>query len=105
MMSQCFREPIIRNVNVKDIFKRIRCFCTCCGGSVIIYQSELDGNSEETTPPRHQDSFNTVYIPSKIVRNIKDKSVLTKSETKDYRVVYNKRVIVHNYYTLPYGFY
>ena len=55
--------------------------------------------------PRHQASFNTVYIPSKIVRNIKDKSVLTKSETKDYRVVYNKGVIVHNYYTLPYGFY
>ena len=40
----------------------------------------------------------------KIVRNTKDKSVLTKSETKVYRVVYNKRVIVNNYYTLPYGF-
>ena len=46
----------------------------------------------------------TVDIPFKIVRNRKDKNVITKSETKDYRVVYNKRVIVNNYDTLPYGF-
>ena len=38
------------------------------------------------------------------MRNTKDKRVLTKRETKDYEVVYNKRVIVNNYYTLPYGF-
>ena len=46
----------------------------------------------------------TVDIPFKIVHNRKDKNVITKSETKDYRVVYNKRVIVNNYDTLPYGF-
>ena len=46
----------------------------------------------------------TVDIPFKIVRNRKDKNLITKSETKDYRVVYNKRVIVNNYDTLPYGF-
>ena len=46
----------------------------------------------------------TVDIPFKIVRNTKDNSVSTKSETKDYRVVYNKRVIVNNYYNLLYGF-
>ena len=46
----------------------------------------------------------TVDIPFKIVHNRKDKNVITKSETKDYRVVYNKRVIINNYDTLPYGF-
>ena len=43
-------------------------------------------------------------IPFKIVRDRNNKSVLTKSETKDYRVVYNKRVIVDNFDTVPYGF-
>ena len=46
----------------------------------------------------------TVDIPFKIVRDRKDRNVITKSETKDYRVVYNKRVIVNNYDTVPYGF-
>ena len=46
----------------------------------------------------------SVDIPFKIVRDTKDKSVLTRSEAKDYRVVYNKRVIVGNFDTVPYGF-
>ena len=46
----------------------------------------------------------TVDIPFKTVRNRNEKSVLTKSETKDYRIVYTKRVIVNNFDTLPYGF-
>ena len=45
-----------------------------------------------------------INIPFKIVLGRNEKSVLTKSETKDYRVVYNKRVIVDNFDTLPYGF-
>lgn len=46
----------------------------------------------------------SVNIPYKIVRERKEKSVSTRGETKDYRVVYNKRVIVDNFDTLPYGF-
>ena len=47
----------------------------------------------------------TVDIPYKIVRDTRDKVVKTKSETKDYRIVYTKRRIVNSFYTLPYGFY
>ena len=46
----------------------------------------------------------TVNIPYKRNRDTKEKSVKTRSENKDYRIVYNKRVIVNNFDTLPYGF-
>ena len=35
----------------------------------------------------------TVDLPYKITRDTKDKSVKTRSENKDYRIVYSKRVI------------
>ena len=43
-------------------------------------------------------------IPFKIIRDKKSKRILTKSEKKKYRIVYNKRIIVNNFDTLPYGF-
>jgi hypothetical protein len=43
----------------------------------------------------------SVDIPFKIVRDRNIKSVLTRSESKDYRVVYSKRVIVNHFDTLP----
>jgi len=46
----------------------------------------------------------TVTNPCKIVRNLKTREILSKSESKDYRIVYTKRVIVDNYDTLPYGY-
>ena len=46
----------------------------------------------------------TVDIPYKIVRDTRDKVVKTKSETKDYRIVYTKCRIVNSFDTLPYGF-
>lgn len=46
----------------------------------------------------------TVTNPCKIVRDAKTRDILTRSESKDYRIVYTKRVIVDDYNTLPYGF-
>ena len=46
----------------------------------------------------------TVDIPFKITRDKKEKTIVTKRMRKDYRVVYNKRVITENYETLPYGY-
>ena len=46
----------------------------------------------------------TVDIPFKITRDKKEKNIVTKKMKKDYRLVYDKRVITENYGTLPYGF-
>ena len=46
----------------------------------------------------------TVDIPFKITRDKKETNIVTKRMRKDYRVVYNKRVITENYETLPYGY-
>ena len=46
----------------------------------------------------------TVDIPYKIVRDTRDKVVKTKSDTKDYIIVYTKHRIVNSFDTLPYGF-
>ncbi|WAR17795.1 hypothetical protein MAR_032389 [Mya arenaria] len=40
----------------------------------------------------------------KICRDITQTSVITRQETKDYRLVFDKRVINENYHTYPYGY-
>ena len=52
----------------------------------------------------HTEAKVTVDIPFKITRDKKQKKIITKRMKKDYRVVYNKRVITENYGTVPYGY-
>ena len=46
----------------------------------------------------------TITIPYKITRDKKERNIVTKRTKKDYRVVYNKRVVKENYETVPYGY-
>ena len=46
----------------------------------------------------------TVDVPFKITRDKKNKKIVTKRTKKDYRIVYNKRVVKENYGTVPYGY-
>ena len=46
----------------------------------------------------------TVNIPYKITRDKKERNIVTKRTKKDYRIVYNKRVVKENYETVPYGY-
>ena len=54
--------------------------------------------------PSEEDEKVTIAMPFKIIRNKKEKSIVTKRMKKDYRVVYNKRVVKENYETVPYGY-
>ena len=46
----------------------------------------------------------TADNPFKITRDKKNKKIATKSMSKDYQIVYNKRVVKENYGTVPYGY-
>ena len=46
----------------------------------------------------------TADNPIKITRDKKNKKIATKSMSKDYQIVYNKRVVTENYGTVPYGY-
>ena len=60
-----------------------------------LVDSHVNGYNEEKV---------TVVNPHKITRDKKEKNIVTKKMKKDYRIVYNKRVITENYGTLPYGY-
>ena len=60
-----------------------------------LVDSRVNGYNEEKV---------TLVNPYKIIRDKKEMNIVTKKMKKDYRIVYNKRVITENYGTLPYGY-
>ena len=46
----------------------------------------------------------SVDIPFKITRNTSTKQIITNQQHKDYRVVYNKHVIIDHFNTIPYSY-
>ena len=52
----------------------------------------------------HDQDRVTINIPYKITRDRKERNIVTKRTKKDYRIVYNKRVVKENYETVPYGY-
>ena len=46
----------------------------------------------------------TVTDKFKITRNSETCNIVTKLEHKDYRIVFDKRVLTHDYVSIPYGF-
>ena len=60
-----------------------------------LIDSRVNGHTEEKV---------TVENPYKITRDKKERNIVTKKMKKDYRIVYNKRVVTENYGTVPYGY-
>ena len=52
----------------------------------------------------HEEEKINIHTPWKIVRDSKTKNVKTRTKNKLYHKVYNKRVVIENFNTIPYGF-
>jgi len=81
-------------------------YTTCCKvrGITLNYKKSLDINfdvvKEMVTGTK---KVATVLDEHKICRNKSGCHIVTKTEEKEYKLVFDKRVITDNYTTLPYG--
>ena len=85
--------------NVEKTYCKVRGFTLNYRNSQLI---NFDTLCDVVTNPE-EETIN-IHTPFKIVRDAKSKNVKTKTENKLYRKVYNKRVVVDNFDTIPYGF-
>ena len=53
---------------------------------------------------KHPDTFKTLTNPSKICRLPHERKLYSREEKKKYHIRYDKRVILENFDTVPYGY-
>ena len=85
--------------NVEKTYCKVRGFTLNHRNSQLI---NFDTLCDVVTSP--EERLINIHTPFKIVRDAKSKNVKTKTENKLYRKVYNKRVVVDDFDTIPYGF-
>lgn len=76
------------------------------GQRVLNFRSIKDYILNEVTDPGEQPRVIETYNPNKIVRDIKEKRIRTKEEYKNYRLVFDKRVLDYeSLRSYPYGYF
>lgn len=77
-------------------------------GITLNFKNSIDINYQtvkEMVTGDRSDSISVIIDENKIVRNPSTGHLLTKRESKDYKIVFDKRVICDNdYLTYPYGY-
>jgi len=75
-------------------------------GITLNYRNSLTVNFNLMTEMVRSGTQNAVSVtnPCKIVRDVKTRNIISREESKDYRIVYNKRVITEDLNTIPYGY-
>ena len=75
------------------------------GKAQLNYQVLRQNTLDELTDPRDQPRVTQVTQTHSIHRNAKQYTLETRAKTKDYKLVYNKRLLDPNtFYTYPYGY-
>ncbi len=93
------KQYAFRTAKGKEVCK-LRGFTLNSMNSSIVHFEALKDYICNIRPQRNT----TLVNPTKICRDKANFQIISKPEAKHYYPVYKKRIIVDNYYTLPYGY-
>lgn len=74
-------------------------------GIILNHKNSLDINFDTifNMVVNNRDGHITVLDENKIARDPKKSKIITRTEAKDYKIVFDKRVILNEPYSIPYG--